>query len=135
MKALLVILYIIAAVAPALGLILAITNTKKAIKANETALENLLALSGKHSAANEALGWHTEESAALRGSQHAELIAAGAKTFRENGGMPSIVELNFAPNFIENMILKRLIERVPIEIILIILGLVCGATASILSLN
>lgn len=134
MKTLFVILYVVAAVAPALGLVLAITNTKRIIRKNDADLENLLVLNREHTDQVSAVGWNSPEADELQVVHQAALIKAGAKTFGEKGGVPSIEELSFAPNFIENMILKRLTDRVPIEIILIILGLLCGAGASIGSL-
>nr|WP_176704697.1 hypothetical protein [Arthrobacter sp.] len=134
MKILFVIFYVVAAAAPALGLVLAIINTKRIIRKNDAVLKILMALNSEQIQKLNAVGWQSPEADALHVAHQAALIEAGAKTFGEKGGVPSIEEMSFAPNFVENMILKRLTDRVPIEIILIIAGLLCGAVASIWSL-
>lgn len=127
MKTLFAILYAVAAIAPALGLVLAITNTKQVIRKNESELGTLLALNSEHIKQMQVAGWNSPEADELQKSHQAQLIQAGARTFREEGGVPSIEELSFAPNVVENMILKRFTNRIPPEIILIVLVLLCCA--------
>lgn len=134
MRTLLVLLYIVAAVAPALGLLLVIVNTKKIIEGNDSTNRELLRIQDEVTTARKKLTYGSPEYEQSYPDGHRAYIEAGAKNFDETGGIPSMDQLSFAPNFIENMILKRLISRFPTEIILIVFGLICGAVASIWSL-
>lgn len=134
MKTLLVILYVVAAIAPAFGIVLVVANAKKIIRKNDRELKDLLALNSKQIKQMEAAGWGSPEAEELGKIHQAQLIQAGARTFQEVGGLPSVAEMSFVPNFVENMILKRFANRFPTEIILIVVGLLCGAAASIGSL-
>lgn len=131
MFVIIVVLYVLAAFAPIAGLLLAWLAARNVWKQSREQVEMLERIETKYEALRHELPlsqqWAGPAAEELSGRREEEDNQVGRIRFTYG-------QMDRAPHHVTEMILRRLASRFPIEIVLIVAGLLAGAAASILSL-